>query len=128
MSRQRVVWFSLHYPIHINPRRSDPLRIDPSRLNNLINLRDRHIGGWRHHRVKRPRSAYILKISEGVSPLRTDQREVGSQPMLQQVGTPIKLSDLLAFFYRVYPLQWACRTPRCQHRPLVSSRPRCLAE
>src|ERR1700686_203379 len=83
---------TLKNSLHEDAWRMNHFRIQFSRLNQMFDFGDRYLGRSCHHRIKIARGLPIYEISPAVAFPGLDERKVGLQPPLQDVGTPVELA------------------------------------
>src|SRR5215207_1596074 len=91
-----VVAGGLHDVVHEDARRHDRVRIERTRLDQVLHLCDRDTCGGRHHRVEVASRAPVYEISQAVAPVRLDEGEVREQRHLEHVMPAGDLARLLA--------------------------------
>ena len=78
------------------PGQVDRVGVDRAGLDDLLDLDDRDLAGHRHRRVEVARRAAEHEVAGLVGALRLDQRDLGQQGALHDVGVAVELARLLA--------------------------------
>ena len=65
----------MHDALHENARRDDLVGVDLARLDEMLDLGDRHLAGGRHHRIEIPRRLAIDEIAFGIGLPGMDERD-----------------------------------------------------
>ena len=80
-----------------NPRRDDLIGVQLPRLDQVLDLGDRHRGGGRHHRVEVARGLPVDQVPGAIALPRLDEREICAKRRLQHVVLAVDRAGLLAF-------------------------------
>jgi hypothetical protein len=89
------VW-RMHDALDENAGRMDRVGIDISRRDDMLDLRDRHLAGGGHYRIEITRRLAIDKIAFRVALIGVDDRDIGDESALHDIGRPVKVAQLLA--------------------------------
>ena len=82
--------------MHVDAGQVDRVGIDRAGLDDLLDLDDRDLAGHRHRRIEVARGAAKDEVAGLVGALRLDQRDLGQQGALHDVGVAVELARLLA--------------------------------
>src|SRR6185437_6565921 len=92
-----VVVFAFDDALHVNAGRVDRVWRNLADLDQILNFRDRHLRGGRHHGIEVPRGLAINEIAPLVALPGADESKIGFQPSLHDVSAAIELAHFLAF-------------------------------
>src|ERR1700730_1852960 len=85
----------MHDALDENARRMDRFGIDVSRRDDVLDLRDRHLAGSGHHRIEVARRLPIDKIAFRVALICVDDRDIGDESALHDIGRAVEVAQLL---------------------------------
>src|SRR5262249_31052051 len=99
---------SLEIPVnHVPPAEDEPIDVDAGsddafpvelrRVDDLVDLRDHHVGGSRHDRVEVALHTAVDEVAELVGSVRSEEREIRSERALEEHLAAIEHADLFAF-------------------------------
>src|SRR5882757_2880279 len=86
----------MHDAFHIDAGRDDVVGIDRARLDQVLDLRHRHLARGRHHRIEVARGLSIDEVALGIAFPRVHDGEVGDDPALEDIARTVDLALLLA--------------------------------
>src|SRR5579884_3807593 len=86
----------MHDALDENAWRMDMVRVDLARLHQMLDFRDRELGGGRHDRVEIAGRLPVDEIALGVALPGVDNGDVGEKAALHQVSLAVELARLLA--------------------------------
>ena len=85
-----------HHAVDEDARRRHRLGVESARLDDLVDLGDRHPRRSRQDRIEVARAAAVDEVAAAVGARGADEREVGAQRRLEQVAAAVELAHLLA--------------------------------
>src|SRR5215472_6831960 len=88
---------SEHHSLYVNAGNVNAIRIELTRLNDLLDLGDGHMGRRRHDRIEIARSLAEDQVAPAISLPGFDQREIGLERAFHHVRTAVELAHFLAF-------------------------------
>ena len=87
----------LDQSLHEDARRVHAVRLDRAGVDQLLDFGDRVSRRGRHHRIEVARGLSIHEVAGAIALPRLDEREVGVQRRLEDVGAAVDDAALLAF-------------------------------
>src|SRR5688572_1681691 len=82
--------------LYKNPRRHDTLRVELTRLDNLLHLGDRYLRGSRHRLVEIAPRLPVRQIPQPVGLVAADEGEISCQCALHQIPPALELARFLS--------------------------------
>src|SRR6266540_275197 len=91
-----LVLHAAHDPLHVDAGRVDQVRVELAREGDVRRLDDRHLRGGAHHRPEVPGRLAEDEVSPGVRLPCVDEREVGPERQLEEIGAAVDDAGLLS--------------------------------
>src|SRR6266545_2396979 len=91
-----LVLHAAHDPLHVDAGRVDQVRVELAREGDVRRLDDRHLRGGAHHRPEVPGRLAEDEVSPGVRLPGVDEREVGPERQLEEIGAAVDDAGLLS--------------------------------
>ena len=85
----------MHDALDENARSMDRVGIDFPRRDEMLDLRDRRLAGGGHHRIEVARRLAIDKIAFAISLICVDDRDIGDESALHDIGRAVEVAQLL---------------------------------
>ena len=82
--------------LHVDAGRDDVVGVDLARLDQMLDLGDREPARRRHHRIEVARRLPVDEVAFRVALPGVDERDVGDEAGLHDIGLAVEVADLLA--------------------------------